>query len=241
VIEVEPLICPSEGNRVLGPSIWGGRAGGRHQYLTVVELLLPLTFLRSMSTEDDIDFSIDARECSASSPLLLLRLSRFSRSSSWWGRWQRLEGSAVPHGVLEVSAVPEGVAHVFVVRALGVKDVVQCTFASAGSSSGARGGWSGGVDFLTRPLLPTFVGLLVRVASRCHRCRLCSSDEVLSSFVGGDVEVDFPEQLLGGSRCLLQYDSDEGRVIRSPVEVLDHCRFRDLGDTISHGLESLEV
>jgi hypothetical protein len=241
VIEVEPLICPSEGNRVLGPSIWGGRAGGRHQYLTVVELLLPLTFLRSMSTEDDVDFSIDARECSASSPLLLLRLSRFSRSSSWWGRWQRLEGSAVPHGVLEVSAVPEGVAHVFVVRALGVKDVVQCTFASAGSSSGARGGWSGGVDFLTRPLLPTFVGLLVRVASRCHRCRLCSSDEVLSSFVGGDVEVDFPEQLLGGSRCLLQYDSDEGRVIRSPVEVLDHCRFRDLGDTISHGLESLEV
>jgi hypothetical protein len=35
-----------------------------------------------------------------------------------------LEGSAVPHGVLEVSAVPEGVAHVLVVRALGVEDVV---------------------------------------------------------------------------------------------------------------------
>jgi hypothetical protein len=105
--------------------------------------------------------------------------------------------------MLEVPAIPEGVAHVLVVWALGVEDVVQCSFASVGCSSGARGGWSGGVDFFTRPLLPTFVRLLVRVASRCRRCRLCSSDEVLSSFVGGDVEVGFPEQLLGGSRRLL--------------------------------------
>jgi hypothetical protein len=161
-----------------------------------------------MPAEDDVDFSVDTWECSASSPLLLLGLSRFSRSSSWWGRWQRLEGSAVPHGVLEVSAVPKGVAHVLVVRALGVEDVVQRAFASARSSSGARGGWSGGVDFFTRPLLPTFVGLLVRVASRCRWCRLCSSDEVLSSFVHGDVEVGVPEQLLGGSRRLLQYGSN---------------------------------
>jgi hypothetical protein len=78
-----------------------------------------------------------------------------------------VEGSVVPHGMLEVSTVLEGVAHVFVVRALGVEDVVQCTFASMRSSSGARGGWSGGVDLFTRPVLPTFVGLLVSVASRC--------------------------------------------------------------------------
>jgi hypothetical protein len=51
-----------------------------------------------------------------------------------------LERSAVPHGVLEVSAVLEGVAHVVVVQALGVEDVVQRTFASARSSSGVRGG-----------------------------------------------------------------------------------------------------
>jgi hypothetical protein len=89
-----------------------------------------------------------------------------------------LEGSAVPHGVLDVSAIPEGVAHVLVVRALGVEDVVQHAFASARSSSGARGERSGGVDLFTRPLLPAFVGLLVRVVSRCCRCRLCSSDEV---------------------------------------------------------------
>jgi hypothetical protein len=165
VVEVEPLIRPSEGDRVLGPSIRGRRTNGRHQYLTIVELLLPLAFLRPMSTEDDVDFSVDAWEGSTSSPLLLLGLSRFSRSSSWWGRWQRLEGSAVHHGMLEVSVVPKGVAHVLVVRALGVEDVVQRAFASARSSSGARGEWSGSVDFFTRPLLPTFVGLLVRVVS----------------------------------------------------------------------------
>jgi hypothetical protein len=193
VIEVEALIRPSKGDRVFGPSIRGRRAGGRHQYMTVVELLLPLALLRPMSTEDDVDFSVDAWECSASSPFLLLRLSRFSGSSSWWGRWQRLEGSAVPDGVLEVSAVPEGVAHVLMVRTLGVEDVVQCTFASAGCPSGTRGGWSCGVDFFVRPLLPTLVGLLVHVALWCRRCRLCSSDEFMSSFVGDDVEVRFHE------------------------------------------------
>jgi hypothetical protein len=118
-----------------------------------------------MSVEDEIDFSIDARECSASSPFLLLGLPRFPRSSSWWGRWQRLEGSTVPDGVLEISAVPEGVTHVLVVQTLGFEDVVQCPFASTGCPSGTRDGWSDGVDFFARPLLPTFVGLLVRVAS----------------------------------------------------------------------------
>jgi hypothetical protein len=152
-----------------------------------------------------------------------------------------LEGSSVPNGVLEIPAVPEGVAHVLVVRALSVEDVVQCMFAPTWSSSGAKGGWSGGVDFLSRPLLPQFVELLVRVTSRCRRFRLCSSDEVLGLFVGGDVEVGFPEQLLGGSRRLLQYGSDESRVIRSPVEVLGHCCFRNLGYSIPHGLKSFEV
>jgi hypothetical protein len=114
-----------------------------------------------------------------------------------------LEGSAVPDGVLEVPAVAKSVAHVFVVRALGVEDVVQRAFASTRSSSGARGRWSSGVYFLARSFLSSFVGLLVRVASWCCRCRLCSSDEVLGPLVGGDVEVGFPEQLLGGSRRLL--------------------------------------
>jgi hypothetical protein len=147
----------------------------------------------------------------------------------------------VSDGVLEVPSVPKGVAHVLVVWALGVEDVVQRALASARSCPGARGRWSGGVHFFARSLLPTFVGLLVHVASWCCRCGLRSPDEVLRSLVGGDVEVGFPEQLLGGSRRLLQYGSDEGLVIGSSVEVLDHDRLRDLGDTISHGLEPFEV
>ena len=114
-----------------------------------------------------------------------------------------MEGPAVPDGVLEVPAVTKSVAHVFVVRALGVEDVVQRAFASVRSFSGARGRWSGGVYFLARSLLPSFVELLVRVTSWCCWCRLCSSDEILGPLVGGDVEVGFPEQLLGGSRRLL--------------------------------------
>jgi hypothetical protein len=147
----------------------------------------------------------------------------------------------VPDGVLEVPAVPQGVAHVLVVRALGVEDVVQRALASARSSPSARGRRSGGVHLFARSFLPAFVGLLVRVASWRCRCGLRSPDEVLSSLVGGDVEVDFSEQLLGGSRRFLQYGSDEGRVVRSSVEVLDHGRLRDLGDAISHGLEPFEV
>jgi hypothetical protein len=61
----------------------GGRASSCHQYLAIVELLLSLVLLRSVSAEDDIDLSVDTREGSTSSLLLLLGLSRFSRSSSW--------------------------------------------------------------------------------------------------------------------------------------------------------------
>jgi hypothetical protein len=87
MIEVEPLIRPGEGDRVFGPSIWGRSTCVRHQYLAIIELLLPLVLLRPVSAEDDVDFSIDAWERPASSPFLLPRLLRFSRSSSWWGRW----------------------------------------------------------------------------------------------------------------------------------------------------------
>jgi hypothetical protein len=109
----------------------------------------------------------------------------------------------MPDGMLEIPAVLEGVAHVHVVWTLGIEDVVQRAFASSRSSSGARGGRSGDVDLFTRPLLPALVRLLVRVVSRCCWCRLRSPDEVLSSFVSGDVEIGFPEQLLGGCRRLL--------------------------------------
>jgi hypothetical protein len=43
------------------------------------------------------------------------------------------------------------------------------------------------------------------------------------------------------ARILLFYGSDEGRVIRSSVEVLDHCCFNNLENTISHCLKPFEV
>jgi hypothetical protein len=86
VVKVEPLIRPSEGDRMLQPSVWGGRTGSCHQYLAIVELLLSLVLLRSMSTEDDINLSVDTWEGSTSSLLLWLGLSRFSWSSSRLGR-----------------------------------------------------------------------------------------------------------------------------------------------------------
>jgi hypothetical protein len=60
MVEVEPLICPSEGDRVLRPSVRSGRTGGRRQYLAIVELLLSSVLLRSMFAEDDVDLSVNA-------------------------------------------------------------------------------------------------------------------------------------------------------------------------------------
>jgi hypothetical protein len=143
--------------------------------------------------------------------------------------------------MLEVSTVSQGVAHIPVIRAPGIEDVVQCALTSSGCASGMRGEWSGGMDLFTGPLLPTLVGLLVRVALWCWWRRFRSPDEVLSPFVSSDVEVHFSKQLFGGGWCFLQYGSDEGRVIRSLVEVLNHCCPSDLGDVISHGLKPFEV
>jgi hypothetical protein len=128
-----------------------------------------------------------------------------------------------------------------VIRALGIEDVVQCPLASVGRTSGMRDGWFGGMDLFTGPLLPTLVGLLVRVAPRCWWCRFRSPNEVLIPFVSGDVEVRFSKQLFGGGRRFLQYGSDESQVIRSPVQVLNHCCLGDFGDAISHGLKPLGV
>jgi hypothetical protein len=110
---------------------------------------------------------------------------------------------AIPDGTLEVSAVLQGVAHILVIRALGIEDVVQCPLASARCTSSTRDKWSSGVDLFTGPLLLTLVGLLVRVAPRCRWRRFHSPDEVLSPFVSGDVEVRFSKQLFGGGRRFL--------------------------------------
>jgi hypothetical protein len=40
-----------------------------------------------MSSEDDVDLSVDAQKCSTSYLFLLLRSLRFTGPSSRWGRW----------------------------------------------------------------------------------------------------------------------------------------------------------
>jgi hypothetical protein len=132
-------------------------------------------------------------------------------------------------------------AHVLVVRALGVEDVIQCPFTSAGRTSGSSDGWSGDMYLLTRPLLPVPVRLLVRVAPWCWWCGFSTSDEVLGPLVSSDVEVCLSKQLFRGGRCFLQYGSDEGRVIGSLVEIFNHHCLGDFGDAVSHGLKPLEV
>jgi hypothetical protein len=54
--------------------------------LAIVELLLSLVLLRSVSIEDDVDLPVNTREGSTSSLLMLLGLSRFSWSSPRWRR-----------------------------------------------------------------------------------------------------------------------------------------------------------
>jgi hypothetical protein len=81
VVEIEPLVCPSEGDRVLRPPVWSRRTGGRHQYLAIVELLLSSVLLRSVSAEDDVDLPVNAWEGSSFPLILLLGLSWFFWSS----------------------------------------------------------------------------------------------------------------------------------------------------------------
>jgi hypothetical protein len=55
----------------------------------------------------------------------------------------------MPDGVFEVPAVLQGVAHVFVIRTLGVEDLVQCSHSSVGCAAGSSDRWLGGVHLLT--------------------------------------------------------------------------------------------
>jgi hypothetical protein len=94
---------------------------------------------------------------------------------------------------------------------------------------------------LTGPLHPAPVRLLVRVTPWCQWCRFCTSDEVLGPLISGDVEVCLSKHFFGGGRCFLQYGSDEGRVIGSPVEIFNHRCLGDFEDAVSDGLKPLEV
>jgi hypothetical protein len=117
-----------------------------------------------------------------------------------------------------------GVPYVLVIQALGIEHLIQCSYPSAGCAAGSSGRWSGCVHLLTGSLLPAFVWLLVSVPSWREWCGFFSSNEVLSQLIRGDVDIHLTEQLFRGGRCLLKYGPDKGRVIRSPIEVFNHCR-----------------
>jgi hypothetical protein len=88
---------------------------------------------------------------------------------------------------------------------------------------------------------PAPVRLLVRIALWCGWCRFRTSEEVLGPLICSDVEVCLSTQLFGGGGRFLQYGSDEGRVIGSPVEIFNHRCLGDFGDVVPHGLKPLEV
>jgi hypothetical protein len=146
----------------------------------------------------------------------------------------------MPDGVFEVSVVLQGVAHVLVIWTLGVEDLIQCLHSSARCAAGLSGRWPGGVHLLTGPFFPALVRLLVRIPSWCGWCGFCASDEVLGPLIRGDVYVRPPEQLFGGGWCLLEYGSDEGRVIGSSIEVFNHSCLSDFRDAVPHRLKSFE-
>jgi hypothetical protein len=96
------------------------------------------------------------------------------------------------------------------------------------------------VHLLARPFLPALVWLLVHVPPWCKWCGFCAPDEVLSPLVLGDVNVCLPEQLFGGGWLFLEYSSDKGRVVGSPIEVFNYGRLNDFGDVVPHCLEPFE-
>jgi hypothetical protein len=146
----------------------------------------------------------------------------------------------MPNGVFEVFAVLQGVVHVLVIWTLGVEDFVQCSYSSVGHAAGSSGRRPGGVHLLAGSLFPAFVWLLVHVSLWRKWCGFCASDEVLGPLIHGDVDVRLLEQLFGGGRCLLKYGPDESWVIRSPIEIFNHCRLSDFENTVPHCLKSFE-
>ena len=96
------------------------------------------------------------------------------------------------------------------------------------------------VYLLPGSLLLAFVWLMVHVPSRCWLYGLCASNEVLSLLICGDVDVRLPEQLFRGGGYFLNYGSDESQIVGSPIEVFDHSRLSDLGNTVPHCLKPLE-
>jgi hypothetical protein len=125
------------------------------------------------------------------------------------------------------------------VRALGIKDLVQCPYIASWHVAGPSSRGPSGMHFISWPLIPALVWLLVSLLLQCLGCRVCVADAVLGLFISGDVDVYLPEQLFRVARAFLEDGSNESGVIRLVVEVLDHGGLCDIGDVIPHSLETL--
>jgi hypothetical protein len=102
---------------------------------------------------------------------------------------------------------------------------------------GSSGKRPGGVHLLARPFLSALVRLLVHVPPWRGWHGFRSLDEVMCLFIRSDVDVHLPKQLFGGGWRFLEYSSDEGRVIGSPVEILNYGCLSDFGDAVPHCLK----
>jgi hypothetical protein len=91
-----------------------------------------------------------------------------------------------------------------------------------------------------RAFFPAPVRLLVRIPPWCGWRGFYPTDEVLGPLIRSDVDVCLPEQLFGGGWRLLEYGSNEGRVVGSPIEVFNYIRLNNFGDAVPHCLKSFK-
>jgi hypothetical protein len=89
-------------------------------------------------------------------------------------------------------------AHLLVVRALSVEDLVQCSYIASWHTVGPSRRGPSGVHFVSWPLVLALVQLLVPFLLWCLGRLLRVVDEVLGPFIGGDVDVCLSEQLFRG-------------------------------------------
>jgi hypothetical protein len=130
------------------------------------------------------------------------------------------------------------VAHLLVVHALGVEDLVQCSYIASWRAAEPSRTGPGGMHFVFGPLVQMLVMLLVPFLLWCLGRRLRVADEVMCPFIGGDIDVRLSKQLFRGGGSLLEGGSDEGRVVRPTIEVINHDSLRDVRDEVPHGLKT---
>jgi hypothetical protein len=99
----------------------------------------------------------------------------------------------MPDKVLNVLVVSYSVAHILVVWALGVEDLIQCPNSTTWCVAGPSTQWPSGMHLFPGPLVTTLFWLLVHVLPGCWEYGLCTPNEILGSLIHGDVDVRLPK------------------------------------------------